>query len=278
MRLLLVRLLHLTLFASALRGSAHEHINAGAQSQAEGTPLFFQNAGSYNTNSGFVFMLTRATNGPYAGFFQTTALSFTSIGLGFFDPPASGTLTRLRFVALTGPAGGSFGIWDVPGFNEEQEPSGSLAFSLPAGTTNGANSILLSENDGEPGADPGGHIHGRAYSATLPGLYVVLVQAYDASANGPGGSPLHTPSALLPIYFHAGNSITSFTCDGLNFSATFPTAVGSTYYVQTTTNLAPPAVWQDASGPITGNNHFQAASAPLPDATAGYFRLRVTTP
>ena len=278
MRLLLARTIYLALLVRAFHAPAHEHINVGAQSQEAGTPLFFQNAGSYNTNSGFVFMLVRATNGPYAGHYQTTGLSFTSIGFGFFDPPAPGTQTRLRFVALTGPAGGSFGVWDVPGFNEAGDLASTLTFSLPVGATNGANSILLSENNGEAGADPFGHIHGRAYSATVPGLYVLTVQAYDAAANGGGGGPIHQPSALLPIYFHAGNSITSFAYDHASFSATFPTALGSTSYLQVTTNFGNPAIWQDVAGPLPGNNHFQTATVAAPDAMAGYYRLRVTTP
>jgi hypothetical protein len=154
----------------------HFHLNIGALSQAQNSPLLFQNGGAFATNSGFVMPLTPNASGTFAGYYATASLTPTAIGTGFFDAPAPGTQVRLRFIAVQGPATGSFGVWDVPGFNEEEESTTSLTFSIPVGTTNGTQSILLSQNNAEPGADPFGHIHGRAFSATAPGLYVVTVR------------------------------------------------------------------------------------------------------
>lgn len=256
----------------------HYHLNVGAPEQTPGSPLYFQNGGTYGTNSLFVFPLHFASSGPYAGHHYTTSLSLTAIGTGFFTPPAPGTQVRLRFVAISGPEGGSFGVWDVPGFNEEEETSGTLSFSVPTGTRNGTQSILLSQNNGEADADPFGHIHGRVFSATKPGLYVVTLQGYDAAANGPGGGPVHSPSAPLPFYFQAGITIAGLTRNAVESTLTFATALGRTYFLQSTTNLTNPQSWQDISGPLAGGNRLETVVDADTDATAKFYRLRVTIP
>jgi len=256
----------------------HYHLNVGAQSQVAGTPLYFQNAGNFGTNSGFVMPLQLATSGVHVGHYVTTAWSPTAIGTGFFTPPAPGTQARLRFVGVSGPLGGSFGVWDVPGFNDEEEPATSLTFNIAVGATNGAQSILLSQNNGEPGADPFGHIHGRAFSATRPGLYVVMVQAYDASANGPLGGPIHTNSEALPIYFQAGITIAGITRTNSDTTLHFATALGKTYYVQATTNLTSPAAWEDIASPLAGGNRLETVADANFNSAYRFYRLRVTTP
>ena len=62
---------------------------------------------------------------------------------------------------------------------------------------------------GEPGGDPFGHIHGRRFTATKPGLYKVGFRALDVSTNGAEAGPIHTPSPVLHIYFQAGVNIVS---------------------------------------------------------------------
>lgn len=255
----------------------HFHLNVGAQSQAQDTPLFFQNAATFITNSGFVLPLTLATNGTYAGYYATASLTPTAIGTGFFDAPAPGTQVRLRFVAVAGPATGVFGVWDVPGFNEAEEPSTALTFSVPVGTTNGTQSILLSQNLAEPGADPFGHIHGRAFTATTPGLYLVLVQAYDASANGTPGGPIHSPTTGLPVYFQAGVTIAGLARDPAQTTITFASRNGSNFYVQATPTPEFNDSWVDIAGPFTGNLLHTATEANTTEP-ARFYRLRVTTP
>lgn len=267
----------LTTLLLTLSGRAqHLHLNVGAQAPTQNSPLFFQNGGAFVTNSGFVMPLTYNASGTFAGHYATASFTPTAIGTGFFDAPAPGTRARLRFVAVSGPDSGSFGVWDVPGFNEEEEPTTGLTFSVPVSTANGAQSILLSQNNAEPGADPFGHIHGRAFSATKPGLYVVTVQAYDNSANGTTNGPIHAPSALLPIYFQAGVTIAWISRDAGQTIITFASRLGSSYYVQATGTPENPTSWQDIAGPFTGNL-LQTAGDTTTEA-ARFYRLRVTTP
>lgn len=269
-------LVGLALSVSTATMGQHLHLNVGAQSQAQNTPLFFQNAASFATNSGFVLPLPLNTSGNYAGHYATASLTPAVIGTGFANAPAPGTQARLRFVSVTGPAGGSFNVWDVPGFNENEDPATAITFGLAAGTVGGTNSILLSENDGEPGADAAGHIHGRGFSASKPGLYVVTLQAYDAAGNGTGGGPIHSPSGLLPVYFQAGVTIAQLVRTNSQVAITFASRAGSSYYVQTTTTPGVSASWQNHAGPFTGNL-LQSATA-LATNAASFYRLRVTTP
>lgn len=255
----------------------HLHLNVGAQSQQQNAPLFFQNGGAFVTNSGFVMPLPPNTSGTFAGYYATASLTPTAIGTGFFDASTPGTQVRLRFVAVQGPASGSFGIWDVPGFNEEEESTSSLTLSIPVGTSTSTQSILLSQNNAEPGADPFGHIHGRAFSATIPGLYVVTVQAYDNSANGTPSGPIHSPSVLLPIYFQAGVTIAGIARDANQTILSFASRNGSSYYVQATGTPENSASWQDIAGPFTGNL-LQTATETTATESARFYRLRVTTP
>ena len=276
MKTLILAVLCTTALASPLRAQ-HFHLNAGAQSQAQNSPLFFQNGGAFVTNSGFVMPLLPNATGTFTGYYATASLTPTAIGTGFFDAPAPGAQLRLRFLAVQGPTTGSFGVWDVPGFNEEEESTTSLTFSIPVGTTNGTQSILLSQNNAEPGADPFGHIHGRAFSATAPGLYVVTVRAYDNSANGTPSGPIHSPSVLLPIYFQAGVTIAGITREANQTFLTFASRAGSSYYVQATGTPESSASWQDIAGPFTGNL-LQTATETTTTESARFYRLRVTTP
>ncbi len=276
MKTLILTALGLTALVSPLRGQ-HFHLNAGARSPAQNSPLFFQNGDTFVTNSGFVLPLPMNTGDIQAGYFATASLTPTAIGTGFFDASAPGTQVRLRFVSISGPANASFGVWDVPGFNAGEDPATAITFSIATGTTNGTPSILLSQNDAEPGADPFGHIHGRAFSATTPGLYVVTVQAYDNSTNGTPSGPIHAPSPLLPIYFQAGVTLAGITRDPTQVTLTFASRAGSSYFVQATPTPEAPASWQDIAGPFTGNL-LQTATEAKGDDAARFYRLRVTTP
>ena len=64
-------LVWMTISASSTVMGQHFHLNIGAQSQAQNSPLFFQNAASFATNSGFVLPLPLNTNGNYAGHYAT---------------------------------------------------------------------------------------------------------------------------------------------------------------------------------------------------------------
>src|SRR5262249_21201329 len=108
--------------------------------------------------------------------------------------------------------------------------------------------------------------------------YTVTVQAYDNSSNGSGGGPIHTPSTLLPIYFQAGVTIASVQKDDSNTPVTFGAGLGSTYYLQASTDLSSNASWQTVAGPLAGDNHLHSVPVPNGNSSALFIRLRQTTP
>jgi len=279
---------------------AHYHCNIGALQQVPNTPLYFLNGDAFVTNSGFVLTLNEdtypnASTNPatssdpnYAGYYITTdvnGITFTATdsdpGLNY-DPICRGVQVCLRFVAVAGPPGGSFGVWDVSEFfvgddyNEEGNDAPSLTYNLPVGLTNGPNSIQISENDGSAGADPFGHIHGRQFSATKPGLYVVTVQAFDNSQNGGSGGPVQTPTGLLRIYFQAGPQISALTMGVNQVVVSFPAQLGTDYYLQATSDLADTNGWETVAGPVSGNDHFQVLTDDNWNASQRFYRLQLT--
>jgi hypothetical protein len=271
-------LVALTLSITGNLFAQHIDVNAGAASIAQGQPLRFNNGSTFNTNSLYVRPLILATSGTFAGYYYSSGITFTGVGTGLGSAAAPGTQIRLRFVSVSGPEGGSFGIWDVPGFNPGEVESTALAFSIPVGTTNATNSILISENNGETDADPYGHIHGRNYTATQPGLYVVGLQLYDAASNGSGGGPIHSPSAIYPMYFQAGITIASLTHSTSNLAVTFASQNGKSYHLQTTANPALPNSWTNLAGPFTGSHLLRTVTDTNVHHAIRLYRLRVTTP
>jgi len=278
---------------------AHYHCNIAALQQVPGTPLYFANGGAFVTNSGFVLTLNLDTfpdtssnpatssDPTYAGYYITTdvnGLTFTAAdsdpGLNF-NPISPGVQVCVRFVSVSGPPGGSFGVWDVANFfvggdyNEDGNDSTMLTYDLLVGLTNGTNFIQISENDGSPGADPFGHIHGRQFSATKPGLYVVNVQAFDNSQNGTNGGPVQTPTALLPIYFQAGSQISALALSDNQVVISFPAQLGTDYYLQASSNVANTNNWQTISGPVSGNDAFQILTDTNWNAAQRFYRLKL---
>jgi len=143
--------------------------------------------------------------------------------------------------------GGQFAFWDTGATNP--------TISLGAGET-ATNTWALSQNNGSPGSDPYGHIHGRRLTATKPGLYKVTFQVIDTSTNGSGGGPIHTASAELPVWFQAGVTVVSVEPDygkgqvQLRFGA----RLGYTWQVEASDALGAPADWQPVGNAITGDD------------------------
>lgn len=192
---------------ATLRAQTHGHLNAGiADTNRNGLPdagekLAFINGDEYNAASGFILELTQKISGRYAGTFSGN-LTFTALGIdplvGGPEPghAAAGTHIVVQLVSVTGPAGGTFSFWDATGTS----PFVSLAVG---GTGTEALRWDLSENDGRPGEDPFGHVHGRQFSVDQAGAYVVTFQLFDTSTNGAGGTPIHAPSELFQMRFVA---------------------------------------------------------------------------
>jgi hypothetical protein len=231
----------------------HAHLNAGAVGSTAGTPLSFANGDLFVTNSGYFLPLKAATNGPYAGFYQgsltLTALPATGDNGGpTFAHAAPGAHLEAEIASLSGPTGGAFGFWDSDG----EEDATELTFSVPVGETAGQRRFTLSQNDGSPEADPFGHVHGRRFTATLPGLYVVGFRLVDTSAHGPGGGPLHPASSLFPMYLQAGTTIAGIEQEPAGWFITFAAEKGRTYQLQQASQLSPQAEWQTVGEPLVG--------------------------
>jgi hypothetical protein len=260
--------------ATALRAQ-HIHVNAGASNTTQNARLYFVNGTTYDTNSRYDVFLSFTNGGPFSNRYHGAGVSFTALastldnGGPAFGHAANGAVLQLQFVSLSGPPGGVFGVQT----QEVGNPSLYLpAFSLPVGTTNGTNLLRLSENDGSPGADPYGHIHGRTFTATKPGLYTLGCRILDTSSNGAGGGPIHTPSTLYYFYFQAGLAISSWSRQSNSFAVTFGTAAGKTYYVESNTNLST-TNWTTFAGPFTGDNRLRSATNSATAPTL-FFRLR----
>jgi hypothetical protein len=206
----------LSLCAALSAQAQHAHINAGAYSVAFGAPLVFPNGYLWDTNSysgvapACVYMAKDDPNVPlYPGLYQAD-VSFTALPATVFTGgPALyaaevGSYIEMIFRSVQGPPGGVFGVWKE---NDDFDPTATSAlFIIPVGVRNGTNRINITQGPDEGGweNDPFGHVHGRRFTATKPGLYTVGVQLIDTSRFGPGGQPNHSPSETNYFYFQAG--------------------------------------------------------------------------
>ena len=237
-----------------LHAADHGHLNAGALGTNQNDRLIWANGGDFIASLGYVKTLDYASTGKYAGYFQQnitlTALPRTAAHAGP-DPaaPAPGSFIKARLACVEAPAGGAFAFWE----NGATSPT----ISLGAGETT-TNLWSLSQGDGSPGSDPYGHIHGRRFTATRPGLYQVIFQAFDTSTNGAGGGPVHTPSAELPVWFQAGITVVEVEPDYEegHVHVHFGARLGYLWQVEASTNLGPAAVWLPAGNPIVGDDVF----------------------
>ena len=253
----------------------HVHVNAGAFNTTQDAQLYFPNGYVFDTSSGYDVYLAFTNSGSFSNLYQGAGVTFTALastsdnGGPASGHAADGAFLQLQFVSMSGPTGGVFGVWSQNAANPSRN---DLLFTLPVGTGNGTNLIALSENDGSPGSDPYGHIHGRTFTATKPGLYMLGCRILDTSNNGTNGGPIHTPSDLYYFYFQAGLTISSWTMNTDSFAVTFGTAAGKTYYVESTPSLAA-TNWTTLAGPFTGDNYLHTA-ATNSAAPSLFFRLR----
>ncbi len=257
----------------------HFHVTAGAASTTAGSPLYFTDADSFLAESGYVANMPLITNTflPTIGYYMGGPTFTAGSGDGADGPPAApGARIALVVRAVAGPAGGQWSFWK-PGADDEY--GNAITFSYATGTTNGTNAFVLSENKGLPGEDPFGHIHGRAFTVDRPGLYTVWVQLIDTSRNGPGGSPIHTPSPLYRFYFNAGFNIASLARTNDVVTVHFGSRTGSRFYLEASPTLDEPLDWLPIAGPLSGNNRLRTfTDTPPADASHRFYRLRVTTP
>lgn len=253
-----------------IQAQDHSHLNIGAAGLTQNDPLIFANRDIFETATNYVKTLTLATNGTYTGYYQgnitLTGLAATEVHAGP-EPAAAalGAQLHAQLVAVDGPDGGVFSFWETG--------ATSPTISRASGTT-GTNTFRISENDGSPGSDPYGHIHGRRFTATIPGIYTVSFRAFDFSTNGSGGGPIHTPSDIVPIYFQAGVNLKSIEPDGDHTHVTFSAPIGKTWVVEASDSVATNAVWTTISAPQAGDDYFHEITDETSVAGKRFYRAR----
>ncbi|MBL9139856.1 MAG: hypothetical protein JNK85_28555 [Verrucomicrobiales bacterium] len=260
--------------AASAWGSGHQHLNAGALGSGAGTPLSFINGDRFAAESGYVVALEKAAGGSQAGLHRGT-ITLTSLpatldyGGPAFGHAAFGAHLAVIVESVTGPSGGRFGFWE----GADGEEGTILTFEVPVGEAEGTRQFALSETPGAPEDDPYGHIHGRVFTATAPGLYTVGLRLVDVSGNGLGGGPLHPPSALFRIQFQAGVTIAHLGQEGGQVRVTFGALTGYTYWLEQSEALGPDAIWMEAGGAVRGTDHLVEVVVPTAGGTR-FFRLR----
>jgi hypothetical protein len=263
----------LTFLPASVKAQAHGHLEGGSHGTQQGAPLFFQNAGEFGTNSLYVKTLIYTNGSTYAGYYQgnitLTVLAATAGHAGpVADAPALGSYVQARMALLDAPAGGSFGFW------ESGAKTPTIALLKGVASTN---LFPISENAGAPaGSDPYGHIHGRRFTATTPGVYTVAFKIVDTSSNGSNGGPIHTESDWLPIYFQAGiiSSLLS-TTNGVS-TVQYGSLTNNMFSLEYATNLSPSTSWVPIQGTQPGNDLFQILQDPQAQGSRRFYRVKAT--
>ncbi len=256
---------------------ADTHIYAGASGTNQDDKAYFSNGILFDANQGsYSFPQILRTNGLNAGYYRGDVLSFSSIagtipnGGPIPGHAAFGSRLAVQVVSVEGPPGGSFAFWEGDG----ESDLGVITFRVPVGTKNGTNYLIISENNGEPGTDPYGHIHGREFTASAPGTYTVGFRVIDISTNGVGGGPIQAPSDLLPVRFQAGLRIETIQTSSNRVTVSFrsPTAISN---VLEATRSIESGTWKPVAGPVRGNNKLQFLVETNTPGGNRYYRLRL---
>ena len=260
--------------ASDANAQGHYHLYVGAASTGQDAPLFFDDENGLATNNGFVATLVYTNGGKYAGFFQPGGITVAVLaatgnnGGPVPNAPALGSRVFIQLVSVQGPPGGSFGFWETNATNP--------TFSLACGAIGGTNAYCASQNDGSPGTDPYGHIHGRAFTATVPGLYTVGLRAYDGSTNGVNGGQIQSPSGTFYLQFQAGLTLTSLRVENQTAIATFGATGGQNLVLQRSDGLTS-TNWQQVGDMVTGDDHFHSVTDDSATGARRFYRV-VGTP
>jgi hypothetical protein len=239
---------------------ADTHIYAGAHGTNQNDKCYFSNGNLFDaTLTSYAFPQILRTNGLNAGYYRGDALTFSALAA---TPPkggpipgsaALGSRLAIQVVSVAGPTGGGFAFWEGDG----ESDLGVMTFNVPVGTIDGTNYLVISENSGERGADPYGHIHGREFTTSRPGTYTVGFRVIDLSTNGIAGGPIQSPSDIMFVRFQAGLKIEviQLLSDRVTISFRSPPGISN---VLEATDLIPPTSWQPAGASLRGNNNLQS--------------------
>ncbi len=237
-------------FLTSAISQDHGHFYVGANGKNQDAPLVIANATAFTTNINYVKTLTYTNAGRYAGYFQGNitfeALPATNaLGDAVSGGAALGSWVHAQIASVEGPERGEFAFWE----------SGAIVptISIPSGTT-ATNIWHVSNNNGVEGTDPFGHLHGRRFTATKPGLYTVGFKAVDRSTNGSDGGAIHTDSDILHMYFQAGITIVSQTQTNDINTVTFGGLLNRTFHLEANHDLSN-TNWTSV-GSIAGDDYF----------------------
>jgi hypothetical protein len=235
-------------FACGLNAQ-HLHFVAGVEAPIPGAKLLAVNSNDFVLDSGYVRTMTLATTGARAGLWSVSHPFIVAAATPPAEEgaPAFGSWIHMGMVSATGPAGGELAFWEVN--------ATSPTIRLRVGET-GTNLWHISENDGSPGSDPYGHIHGRNFTASKPGLYIIAFRFVDRSTNGIGGGPIHTPSELIYVAFQADITLSQPAKQADAFTVRVGTQLGRSFTLEYTSDLGPAATWVTGAS-VSGNDHFQ---------------------
>lgn len=259
-----------------IRIDADTHLYAGAVSTTPGSKLYFSNGSVFDaTLSRIALPQALRTNGLNAGYYRGDNVTFSALaalpenGGPIVGHASFGAWLAVQVVNVEGPEGGSFAFWEGDG----ESDLGKITFNVPVGTTDGTDLLIISENSGDPGSDPYGHIHGREFTTSLPGTYLVGFRVVDLSTNGPGGGPIHLPSDVLKVRFQAGPFIETSQMSSNRLTLSFRSPPGISNAVETAATLDS-VNWLAVGAALRGNNSLQSVTLTnLPDGHR-FYRLR----
>jgi len=263
----------LCLFVTAsplLAQDPHGHLHIGAAGINQNDALIFSDGAFFSVATNYVKTLVFTNGGRYANLYNGN-ITFT--GLAATEPrggpedfaAALGSQLHAQLVSVDGPSGGEFAFWE----NGANTPTIRLASGMT-----GTNTFLVSENDGSPGSDPYGHFHGRRFTASKPGIYTVGFRAFDFSTNGVDGGPIHQPSGVVKIYFQAGVNIKNVAPAGTHSRVTYSAPAGKSWVLESSTSIAPNAIWTSISSTNTGDDYFHEVTDNSPVTGNRFYRLR----
>lgn len=265
----------LGLGAFVLPSRADTHIYAGALGTNQNDKLNFSNGAQFNaTLSSYAFPQIQRTNGLNAGYYRGDAVTFSALagtipnGGPIAGAAALGARLAVQVVSVEGPPGGSLAFWEGDG----ESDLGEITFSVPVGATNGTNQVIISQNNGEPGNDPYGHIHGRQFTTSAPGTYIVGFRVIDLSTNGVGGGPIHAPSGVLPVRFQAGLRIEGLRAFTNRVTLSFRSPPGISNLLEATDSISTDN-WQPAAAPLRGNNNLQTITDTNAPVANRFYRI-----
>ena len=233
---------------------AHGHLYIGAVARTPGAKLVFDNEYEFAAASNYVKTLTFDTTTKYSNYFQgnitLTGRALTAANSGPEPFAASaGTDIWAGIVRVDGPSGGEFAFWE----NGATGPT----IRVPCGGTN-TNQFRITSTVLSPTSDPYGHVHGRRFTATVPGIYKVSFTAWDRSTNGAGGGPIHAPSDVCGIYFQAGVNIASITRSNSIATIAYGSYTNASFVVEGTTNVFATNAWTSIGPAKLGDDFFQS--------------------